>query len=122
VPDTMRCPASSTYTSTSSPRTLTGTRPPRRSARPSATDFAAPGCWALTARGCCAGSPCLKHKKHWNSFQPPFLIDSAELIARVERDGAANINRSEAEEQLKAALVRSAIRTPQGTTGPDRVA
>lgn len=36
-------------------------------------------------------SPCMKNKKHFNSFQPPFLVPVDELIAALEQDrpGAA---------------------------------
>jgi len=49
-------------------------------------------------------SPRLKDKKHWNSFQPPFLLDSADVMLRVETSGGLSVNRADAEALLKAPL------------------
>ncbi|XP_078693908.1 aprataxin-like [Branchiostoma floridae x Branchiostoma belcheri] len=32
-------------------------------------------------------SPCLKHKKHWNSFTTDYFIDSEEVMEELEKDG-----------------------------------
>ena len=32
-------------------------------------------------------SPCLKHKKHWNSFTTPYFIPSSEVIRQLEENG-----------------------------------
>ena len=32
-------------------------------------------------------SPCLKHKKHWNSFTTPYFIPSTRVISQMEEEG-----------------------------------
>jgi len=32
-------------------------------------------------------SPCLKHKKHWNSFTTPYFIPSSQVITQMEEEG-----------------------------------
>ena len=45
-------------------------------------------------------SPCLKHKKHWNSFNTDYFIPSTEVIERVEREGKYLEPSSEVSKQL----------------------
>jgi aprataxin len=52
-------------------------------------------------------SAALKTKDHWNSFQPPFLRDSAAAAAALEAAGAAGaawVGQAEAKGWLKADL------------------
>ncbi|EKX51753.1 hypothetical protein GUITHDRAFT_134117 [Guillardia theta CCMP2712] len=50
-------------------------------------------------------SPCLKNKKHWNSFQPPFFIDSGMLMEDLERNGKISINKEQALQWLKDDMI-----------------
>jgi hypothetical protein len=34
-------------------------------------------------------SPCLKNKKHWNSFTAPFFVHAAALLAQLEQGASA---------------------------------
>ncbi|KAJ7994339.1 hypothetical protein DPEC_G00264840 [Dallia pectoralis] len=36
-------------------------------------------------------SPCLKNKKHWNSFTTNYFIDSKEIIGMLEKDGRVTV-------------------------------
>ena len=45
-------------------------------------------------------SPCLKHKKHWNSFNTEYFINSAEVIEKIEQDGEYMEPSSEVSKQL----------------------
>ncbi|XP_026766602.3 aprataxin isoform X1 [Pangasianodon hypophthalmus] len=36
-------------------------------------------------------SPCLKNKKHWNSFTTDYFIESQDVIAMLERDGRVSV-------------------------------
>ncbi|XP_015456645.2 aprataxin isoform X1 [Astyanax mexicanus] len=36
-------------------------------------------------------SPCLKNKKHWNSFTTDYFVDSQDIIAMLERDGKVSV-------------------------------
>lgn len=36
-------------------------------------------------------SPCLKNKKHWNSFTTDYFIESQEVIAMLEQDGKVTV-------------------------------
>ncbi|KAI4905804.1 hypothetical protein NFI96_002375 [Prochilodus magdalenae] len=36
-------------------------------------------------------SPCLKNKKHWNSFTTDYFVDSQEIISMLERDGKVSV-------------------------------
>ena len=38
----------------------------------------------------------LKNKKHWNTFAGPFFLESADIIALLERDGHVAIDRAAA--------------------------
>ena len=49
-------------------------------------------------------SPCLKHKKHWNSFTTGFFIDAEEIIAMLESKGRVEIDRAKYEALLKTPL------------------
>jgi len=49
-------------------------------------------------------SPSLKNKKHWNSFQPPFFLDSQHLIQIIQRDGRVTVDKTETADWLKAPL------------------
>jgi len=51
-------------------------------------------------------SPCLKNKKHYNSFQPPFLVSLDSLILSLQGGGEAlgDIKEGEAEQWLKQDL------------------
>jgi len=35
-------------------------------------------------------SPCLKHKKHWNSFQPPFFVSPVDIEAALNNQAASS--------------------------------
>ncbi|KAJ8247636.1 hypothetical protein GJAV_G00248550 [Gymnothorax javanicus] len=48
-------------------------------------------------------SPCLKNKKHWNSFTTEYFIDSGDVIEMLERDGRVTV-RPRTEELLKLPL------------------
>ena len=45
-------------------------------------------------------SPCLKHKKHWNSFNTDYFIESTSVIERIELDGKYVEPSSEVSKQL----------------------
>jgi aprataxin len=49
-------------------------------------------------------SACLKNKKHWNSFQPPFFLDSVHVQERLAAQGKVEVDRQGAEAMLKAPL------------------
>lgn len=36
-------------------------------------------------------SPCLKNKKHWNSFTTDYFVDSEDVVAMLERDGSVTV-------------------------------
>ncbi|XP_062864739.1 aprataxin isoform X6 [Trichomycterus rosablanca] len=42
-------------------------------------------------------SPCLKNKKHWNSFTTRYFIDSDEVITMLERDGRVSVKEGTSE-------------------------
>ncbi|TRY77714.1 hypothetical protein DNTS_029095, partial [Danionella cerebrum] len=48
-------------------------------------------------------SPCLKNKKHWNSFTTDYFIESQDLIAMLEQDGKVSVKEG-ASEFLKLPL------------------
>ncbi|XP_010875305.1 aprataxin [Esox lucius] len=48
-------------------------------------------------------SPCLKNKKHWNSFTTDYFIDSEEVIGMLEKDGRFTLQEG-TEELLKLPL------------------
>ncbi|XP_035272531.1 aprataxin [Anguilla anguilla] len=48
-------------------------------------------------------SPCLKNKKHWNSFTTDYFIDSQDVVAMLERDGRVTVQEG-AGELLKLPL------------------
>ncbi|KAH3743162.1 aprataxin [Pelomyxa schiedti] len=49
-------------------------------------------------------SPCLKNKKHWNSFTTSFFVSSEELIELLQTQGRIDYNKEESEQLLKAPL------------------
>ncbi|CAE1323938.1 APTX [Acanthosepion pharaonis] len=49
-------------------------------------------------------SPCLKTKKHWNSFVTEYFIDSTEIIKQLEDKGKIEVDKSKNEELLKKNL------------------
>eukprot|EP00118_Oscarella_pearsei_P026602 m.310154 g.310154 ORF g.310154 m.310154 type:complete len:215 (+) comp49858_c0_seq1:21-665(+) len=49
-------------------------------------------------------SPCLKHKKHWNSFTSDFFMDSIDVIDVLKREGRVKIDQSYYEGLLKGPL------------------
>lgn len=46
----------------------------------------------------------MKHKKHWNSFQQPFFVDSMDLQTRLRAEGAFVVNQNKMREALKEGL------------------
>lgn len=66
-------------------------------------------------------SPCLRNKKHYNSFQPPFLIGLASLISELETCGNAMgaVTVAEAEAWLKRDLRCSACGAEFGSRFAD---
>ncbi|XP_029995396.1 aprataxin isoform X3 [Sphaeramia orbicularis] len=48
-------------------------------------------------------SPCLKNKKHWNSFTTEYFIDSKDVIQMLEKDGRVTVKEG-ASELLKLPL------------------
>lgn len=50
-------------------------------------------------------SPCLKNKKHWNSFTTEFFIDAVKVIKTLEEKGKLDINREHYETMLKRPLL-----------------
>ncbi|XP_017553051.2 aprataxin isoform X2 [Pygocentrus nattereri] len=59
-------------------------------------------------------SPCLKNKKHWNSFTTDYFIDSQEIIAKLERDGKVSVKEGMGE-LLKLPLCCHVCRKEQAT-------
>ncbi len=49
-------------------------------------------------------SPCLKNKKHWNSFTTEFFLDAEEIIEGLETNGKVVIDKGECEDMLKRPL------------------
>ncbi|KAH9490291.1 hypothetical protein Btru_034007 [Bulinus truncatus] len=49
-------------------------------------------------------SSSLKTKKHWNSFNTDYFIDSADLIATIEREGHLEVNPTDMNTLLKQDL------------------
>ncbi|XP_055957576.1 aprataxin isoform X2 [Patella vulgata] len=49
-------------------------------------------------------SPCLKTKKHWNSFTTEYFIDSERIIKQLENKGRIEIDTSSSETLLKKDL------------------
>ncbi len=49
-------------------------------------------------------SPCLKNKKHWNSFTSEFFVDADEIITMLETKGKVSLNSARYELLLKQAL------------------
>mmetsp|Transcript_14923 Transcript_14923/g.21748 ORF Transcript_14923/g.21748 Transcript_14923/m.21748 type:complete len:267 (-) Transcript_14923:473-1273(-) len=49
-------------------------------------------------------STCLKHKKHWNSFQPPFFLDSKLVEQTISDTGKVEVDKHKSEALLKAPL------------------
>ncbi|KAF7687008.1 hypothetical protein HF521_015401 [Silurus meridionalis] len=59
-------------------------------------------------------SPCLKNKKHWNSFTTDYFINSQDVIAMLERDGRVSV-KDGAGELLKLPLRCHVCREEQTT-------
>lgn len=49
-------------------------------------------------------SPCLKTKKHWNSFTSDYFRDSLDVIKELEETGTVQVDRSKFEDYLKQPL------------------
>ena len=49
-------------------------------------------------------SPCLKTKKHWNSFTSEFFVNAEEVISVLEANGEVKFDRVKYEEMLKLPL------------------
>ena len=49
-------------------------------------------------------SPCLKNKKHWNSFTTDFFIDAEEVIEMLEKNSKVVLDTAKYEELLKQPL------------------
>ncbi|XP_013396967.1 aprataxin [Lingula anatina] len=49
-------------------------------------------------------SPCLKTKKHWNSFTSEYFIDSSDVIKQLEEKGSVKVDTGKFEGYLKQAL------------------
>ncbi|KAK7090073.1 aprataxin-like [Littorina saxatilis] len=49
-------------------------------------------------------SPCLKNKKHWNSFTTSYFVDSSEIIRQLEKKGRVEQDGQRANEMLKQDL------------------
>ncbi|KAK7486467.1 hypothetical protein BaRGS_00022268 [Batillaria attramentaria] len=49
-------------------------------------------------------SPCLKTKKHWNSFTTQYFVDSSEIIRQLEKKGKVEVGGPDANELLKQDL------------------
>ena len=49
-------------------------------------------------------SPCLKTKKHWNSFTTEYFIDAENIISMLEKDGKLHFDRTVFEAILKRPL------------------
>merc|ERR1719427_952335 len=50
-------------------------------------------------------SPCLKNKRHWNSFTSEFFIRASKVLRMLEKDGRVNVDKSYYEGLLKRHLV-----------------
>lgn len=57
-------------------------------------------------------SPCLKHKKHWNSFTTEFFIDASSVIKMLEEKGKVEIDIGHYSEMLKRNLHCHQCRKP----------
>ncbi|XP_076453619.1 aprataxin-like [Babylonia areolata] len=49
-------------------------------------------------------SPCLKTKKHWNSFTTSYFVDSSEIIRQLEKTGKVELSEQQSNEMLKKDL------------------
>ena len=49
-------------------------------------------------------SPCLKHKKHWNSFASAFFMDAVDVIEKLKEKGRITIDKDLYEGLLKESL------------------
>ena len=49
-------------------------------------------------------SPCLKTKKHWNSFTSEYFLPAEEVLRRLQTQGKVEVDRSKYEAVLKAPL------------------
>ncbi|XP_039541776.1 aprataxin isoform X2 [Pimephales promelas] len=59
-------------------------------------------------------SPCLKNKKHWNSFTTDYFVESQDVVAMLEHDGRVTVKEG-ASELLKLPLRCHACRKEQPT-------
>ena len=57
-------------------------------------------------------SPCLKNKKHWNSFTSDFFRDAEDVISTLETKGRVDFGQSKFEEMLKLPLKCHVCHTP----------
>ncbi|XP_014680665.1 PREDICTED: aprataxin-like isoform X2 [Priapulus caudatus] len=58
-------------------------------------------------------SPCLKTKKHWNSFTTDYFLDSKDVIEQIEQSGKVAVDQSNAGQLLKNPLVCHVCKTEQ---------
>lgn len=49
-------------------------------------------------------SPCLKNKKHWNSFTSEFFLDAKDVIKTLEEKGKVPVDKDRCEQLLKLPL------------------
>ncbi|XP_072179886.1 aprataxin-like [Diadema setosum] len=49
-------------------------------------------------------SPCLKTKKHWNSFTTDYFVESGEIMEQLEKEGRVDTSGKKGEELLKSSL------------------
>ncbi|KAL5004533.1 hypothetical protein ScPMuIL_017989 [Solemya velum] len=49
-------------------------------------------------------SPCLKNKKHWNSFTTEYFVDSSDIIKQLQERGRVELDTSRFQEMLKRNL------------------
>lgn len=59
-------------------------------------------------------SPCLKNKKHWNSFTTEYFLESEEVMDMVKLQGKVTV-KDGASELLKSSLQCNVCKTPQAT-------
>ncbi|XP_029459894.1 aprataxin [Rhinatrema bivittatum] len=59
-------------------------------------------------------SPCLKNKKHWNSFTTDYFLDSQDVMEMVKKDGKVNVKEGMAE-LLKSPLRCHVCKQQQAT-------
>lgn len=58
-------------------------------------------------------SPCLKTKKHWNSFTTEYFVDSEDIIKQLEEEGKIEMDTGKFHEILKTDLRCHVCKKPQ---------